>query len=139
MILNTRLLSGIFAKTALLLQLIMVCFLLFSKTVIADDKDAEQQAEKSSQKSSETQVIQAFTSQEDIESDIIKIDDQRKRQIMFAMGVPLLLFIFITVGLGIAMGVFGKDVYVAHMIFAGLSLTLALGHAIVGVVWFWPF
>ena len=107
--------------------------------MIADDKDAEQQAEKSSQKSSETQVIQAFTSQEDIESDIIKIDDQRKRQIMFAMGVPLLLFIFITVGLGIAMGVFGKDVYVAHMIFAGLSLTLALGHAIVGVVWFWPF
>lgn len=139
MILNTRLLSGIFHKTALLLQLIVVCFLLCSKTVIADDKGSDQQTEKSSQKSSETQVIQAFTSQEDIESDIIKIDDQRKRQIMFAMGVPLLLFIFITVGLGIAMGVFGKDVYVAHMIFAGLSLTLALGHAIVGVVWFWPF
>ena len=90
--------------------------------------------------SSESQVIQAFTSQEeDIESNIIKIDDQRKRQIMFAMGVPLLIFIFITVGLGVAMGVFGKDVYIAHMIFAGLSLTLALGHAVVGLVWFWPF
>jgi len=90
--------------------------------------------------SSESQVIQAFTSQEgDIESSIIKIDDQRKRQVMFAMGVPLLIFIFITVGLGIAMGVFGKDVYIAHMVFAGLSLTLALGHAVVGLVWFWPF
>ena len=75
----------------------------------------------------------------DIDSEIIKIDDQRKRQIMFAMGVPLLIFIMITVGLGIAMGVFGKDVYIAHMIFAGLSLTLALGHAVVGLVWFWPF
>ena len=93
-----------------------------------------------STESSESQVIQAFTSQEgDIESDIIKIDDQRKRQVMFAMGVPLLIFIFITVGLGIAMGVFGKDVYIAHMVFAGLSLTLALGHAVVGLVWFWPF
>lgn len=139
MILNTRFLSGIFHKTVLLLQLIVVCFLFFSKTVVADEKVADQQTVESSQKSSESQVIQAFTSQEDIESSIIKIDDQRKRQIMFAMGVPLLLFIFVTVGLGIAMGVFGKDVYVAHMIFAGLSLTLALGHAIVGVVWFWPF
>ena len=89
--------------------------------------------------SKEAQVIQAFTSKEDIESEIIKIDDKRKRQVMFAMGVPLLLFIVITVGLGIAMGIFGKDVYIAHMIFAGLSLTLALGHAIVGIVWFWPF
>lgn len=139
MILNTRFLSGIFHKTVLLLQLIVICFLFFSKTVVADEKVADQQTVESSQKSSESQVIQAFTSQEDIESSIIKIDDQRKRQIMFAMGVPLLLFICITVGLGIAMGVFGKDVYVAHMIFAGLSLTLALGHAIVGVVWFWPF
>lgn len=139
MILNTIFLNRIFHKTALLLQLTILCFLLFPQTVIADEKDSDPQPVESSQKSSETQVIQAFTSQEDIESEIIKIDDQRKRQIMFAMGVPLLLFIFITVGLGIAMGVFGKDVYVAHMIFAGLSLTLALGHAIVGVVWFWPF
>ena len=90
--------------------------------------------------SSDSQVIHAFTSQEnDIESNIIKIDDQRKRQVMFAMGVPLLIFIIITVGLGIAMGVFGADVYIAHMVFAGLSLTLALGHAVVGLVWFWPF
>ena len=106
----------------------------FSTTVIADQK-----VESESTSETESQVIQEFTSKEDIESNIIKIDDQRKRQVMFAMGVPLLLFIVITVALGIAMGVFGKEVYVAHMIFAGLSLTLALGHAIVGMVWFWPF
>ncbi|MDX1812340.1 MAG: hypothetical protein R3240_10360 [Gammaproteobacteria bacterium] len=114
--------------------------LLVPQVVCADsNKPEEQQSAESSQKSGESHVIQAFTSQEDIESEIVKIDDQRKRQIMFAMGVPLLLFIFVTAGLGIAMGVFGKDVYIAHMIFAGLSLTLALGHAVVGVVWFWPF
>ena len=101
---------------------------------LADTQDtAERDVE------SEAQIIQKFTSKDDIESDIVTIDDKRKRQIMFAMGVPLLLFIIITVALGVAMGVFGKDVYVPHMIFAGLSLTLALGHAIVGLVWFWPF
>ena len=89
--------------------------------------------------SSDSHVMQSFASKQDTESNVVKIDDQRKRQVMFAMGVPLLLFIITTVALGIAMGVFGKEVYVAHMIFAGLSLTLALGHAIVGLVWFWPF
>ncbi|WP_455202641.1 hypothetical protein [Kaarinaea lacus] len=107
--------------------------------VSAENEDRKVDVSKSAE-SSESQVIQSFTSQAgDIESDIVKIDDQRKRQIMFAMGVPLLIFIFITVGLGVAMGVFGKDVYIAHMIFAGLSLTLAMGHAVVGLVWFWPF
>ena len=100
---------------------------------------ADSQVEPDSAGESEAQIIQKFTSQESIDSEIVTIDDQRKRQIMFAMGVPLLLFIIITVALGVAMGVFGKDVYIAHMVFAGLSLTLALGHAIVGLVWFWPF
>jgi hypothetical protein len=96
-------------------------------------------AESSGTTESEAQIIQNFTSQENIDSEIIRIDDKRKRQVMFALGVPLLLFIIITVSLGIAMGVFGKDVYIAHMVFAGLSLTLALAHAVVGLVWFWPF
>ena len=100
---------------------------------------SKQSISEQSNPESEAQVIQKFTSQEVFESDIITIEDQTKRQVMFAMGVPLLLFIIITVSLGIAMGVFGKDVYLAHMIFAGLSLTLALGHATVGLVWFWPF
>jgi hypothetical protein len=129
----------IFQKTVILMPMTILCFSMLPQIALASEENIDKQSAELAQKSSETQVIQAFTSQEDIESDIIKIDDQRKRQIMFAMGVPLLLFIFITAGLGIAMGVFGKDVYIAHMIFAGLSLTLALGHAIVGVVWFWPF
>lgn len=129
----------IFLKTIVLLSLSLV-FLPLSVGAESKDTAEQKNAATTSAGSSESQVIQSFTSQVgDIESDIIKIDDQRKRQIMFAMGVPLLIFIFITVGLGIAMGVFGKDVYIAHMIFAGLSLTLALGHAIVGLVWFWPF
>lgn len=87
--------------------------------------------------SDNNQVIQAFTSQE--ESAVEPVEDQTKRLVMFIMGVPLLLLLLITGGLGIAMGVYGKPVFVAHMICAGLTMTLAVAHAIVGVVWFYPF
>lgn len=116
--------------------LVVICL---ASLLIGEASLADASQKPDSDTESEAQVIQKFTSQENIESDIVTIDDKRKRQIMFAMGVPLLLFIIITVVLGVAMGVFGKDVYIPHMIFAGLSLTLALGHAIVGLVWFWPF
>jgi len=120
-------------------KLLLLCLALIPLLGYAEGEAGKDNVNKSAE-STESAVIHAFTTQEgDVESSIIKIDDQRKRQIMFAMGVPLLIFIMITVGLGVAMGVFGKDVYIAHMIFAGLSLTLALGHAVVGLVWFWPF
>jgi len=87
----------------------------------------------------ESQVMHAFTSQEVKDSDIIAIDEKQKRVVMFFLGVPLLILLFATGALGIAMGVYGKQVFVAHMICAGLSMTLALGHAVVGIVWFYPF
>ena len=139
MIRGARSMQSTLLKTIKFTTLTVLCFLLLPSITLADGEQVDRTVVESPNKSNETQVIQAFTSQDDIESNIIKIDDQRKRQIMFAMGVPLLIFILITAGLGIAMGIFGKDVYIAHMIFAGLSLTLALGHAIVGLVWFWPF
>ena len=69
----------------------------------------------------------------------LKLADKKKHLIMFSMGVPLLMFILLTAGLGIAMGMYGKPVYVPHMICAGLSVTLAIAHAVVGIVWFFPF
>jgi uncharacterized protein GlcG (DUF336 family) len=84
-----------------------------------------------------TQVIQAFTSQE--QQGIVSGEDQSKHLIMFVMGVPLLVLLLVTGALGIAMGIYGKQVFIAHMVFAGLSVTLAIAHAIVGIVWFYPF
>jgi len=122
-------------------KLIAVVVTFVACLLIAASANAEQ-AEKDQQThdaTSESQVISAFRSDESPLSDIVRIDDERKHLVMFAMGAPLLILIFITAGLGVAMGIYGKDVYLAHMIFAGLSLTLALAHAVVGVVWFYPF
>jgi len=85
------------------------------------------------------EVMSAFTSGEVEEGEAVAISDQRKRLIMFLMGVPLLLLLIATAVLGVALGVYGKQVFVAHMVCAGLSLTLAMAHAVVGLVWFYPF
>ena len=86
-----------------------------------------------------SEVLSAFNCDQDKPSAIVSIPDKKKRLIMFFMGVPLLVFILLTAALGIAMGMYGKPVYVPHMICAGLSVTLAIAHAVVGIVWFYPF
>ncbi len=84
-------------------------------------------------------VMQEFSNDGSEKSKTVAIEDETKRLVMFILGIPLLMLIIATVALGVAMGVYGKPVFVPHMVCAGLSLTLALGHAVVGIVWFYPF
>ncbi len=84
-------------------------------------------------------VMQAFTEQEQTESDLVKIELEQKRLIMFIMGVFLLVGVIATAGLGIAMVLFGKQVFIAHMIGAGFTVFLAIVHAVTAIVWFFPF
>lgn len=109
---------------------LIVLLTLFAVPVLAD---------KGQNESAGIEVMSAFTTTEVEEGEAVVIPEQKKRLIMFIMGVPLLLLLLATAGLGIAMGVYGKPVYVAHMVCAGLSLTLAMAHAVVGIVWFYPF
>ena|SRR5208283_4144476 len=94
--------------------------------------------EKKEQSGDQAQVMQSFEHQEAAkQSKAMSIE--QKHRIMFLLGAPLLLILLITGGLGIAMGVYGRQVFVLHMILAGLGITLAIVHAIVGLVWFYPF
>jgi hypothetical protein len=85
------------------------------------------------------QVMESFARQAQEAGERKVLSDKTKQVIMFLLGVPLLLFLLITGALGIAMGLYGKQVFVLHMVFAGLTVTLALVHVIVGLVWFYPF
>lgn len=97
-------------------------------------------AEEGAQANNGTQVLEAFDRQQVKRvNQASELSDHKKHLIMFIMGVPLLILLLITGGLGIATGIFGKHVFIAHMIFAGLTVTLALAHVIVGLVWFYPF
>lgn len=96
-------------------------------------------ADEASQGTDSAQIMREFN-QQHIDAERAKsITDKDKQRIMFFLGVTLITLVLITGGLGIAMVVYSKPVFVAHMIFAGLSITLAFVHAIVGIVWFYPF
>jgi hypothetical protein len=100
---------------------------------------SKQQAPQQSSEEVSGSVIRSFATDQSAKSDLVAIQDKTKRLVMFLMGVPLLILLFATAVLGVAMGVYGKQVFVPHMVCAGLSLTLALAHAVVGIVWFYPF
>lgn len=95
-------------------------------------------AQEQSAQPSGTQILQSFEHAE-APAPQVNPEDRTRRWVMFALGAPLLILLLITGSLGIAMGVYGKPVYLAHMVCAGLSVTLAIVHAVVGLVWFRPF
>lgn len=85
------------------------------------------------------EVLRGFTEPPPLDKQGLDAETKQKRQILFLMGIALLICIFTTLSLGIAMALYNKPVFVAHMVFAGISATLALAHAIVAMVWFYPF
>lgn len=66
-------------------------------------------------------------------------EDSSKHKILFIMGVILIILIFITAGLGLAMVMHGKEVFIHHMVFAGATVFLAVAHAVTSIVWFFPY
>ena len=114
---------------------LMVLVMLFIVFAIPAARAAEE-----TRASNGTQVLEAFDRQQvQRVNQASELSDHKKHLIMFLMGVPLLILLLITGGLGIATGVYGKHLFIPHMIFAGLTITLALAHVIVGLVWFYPF
>ena len=96
-------------------------------------------AEEISNADDSAHILQAFHKLHSDEMRDKSVPLREKQQIMFLMGVVLFVLVLITGGLGLAMGLYGKQVYVPHMLFAGLSVSMAIAHAIVGLVWFYPF
>ena len=85
------------------------------------------------------QILEEFGRQQPRAARATTIAEHERQVIMFSIGAALLLLLLSTASVGIAVGVFGKQLFVLHMILAGLTVTLALVHVIVGVVWFFPF
>lgn len=86
-----------------------------------------------------SEVLRGFTDKALVESDAVKIADKKKHQILFIMGAFLLVGVLATAGLGIAMVVYGKQVFIAHMIGAGFTVFLSVAHAVTAMVWFFPY
>lgn len=83
-------------------------------------------------------VITEFTDKE-IDLGPRAISTKEKHSILFLMGSTLLVLVLTTAILGISMALYGKQVFMWHMISAGLTVTLALAHGVAAVVWFFPY
>ena len=112
--------------------LVLMVLFLFAITPASRAADDEQVG-------NSIQLMESFAKQATKVEDTNVFSDHKKHVIMFLMGVPLLILILITGALGVAMVVYGKQVFTMHMIFAGLTVTLALAHVVTGLVWFYPF
>lgn len=83
------------------------------------------------------QVLEEFERAQRARTTVIA--EHERQVIMFSIGAALLLALLSTASVGIAVGVFGKPLFLLHMILAAVTVTLAVVHVIVGVVWFFPF
>jgi hypothetical protein len=115
---------------------ILLALLLLAGAARAQD-DAVPQG--GAEKAPDSQVMHAFTRQDRDDVGAQPVPEKEKHLILFIMGVALLIFLIVTAVLGVAMAVYGKRVFIVHMIFAGFSVTLAIIHSIVAIVWFFPF
>ena len=84
-------------------------------------------------------VMKDFVALEQANREQAELTTQKKHTIMFIMGVALLILLLATAYFGIAMAVMGKPRFIPHMVCAGLSVTLAIAHSVVAMVWFYPF
>lgn len=102
---------------------------------------AQQSSEPSPEQESDSpiSVIESFSDKEQGASEVTEISDKQKHTILFIMGLALLIAVIVTASLGLAMAMHGKQVFVAHMIGAGITVFLSIAHAVVAVVWFFPF
>lgn len=86
------------------------------------------------------QILEEFGRQQPQHAErATSIAEHERQVIMFSIGAVLLILLISTASVGISVAVFGKPLFLLHMILAGLTVTMALVHVIVGLVWFFPF
>jgi len=85
------------------------------------------------------EVMEVFKQDAMEKQAVNELTDNEKHKILFYMGIALLILLCTTAYLGVSMVVFNQEVFVKHMISAGLTVTLGLAHAVVAIVWFFPF
>jgi hypothetical protein len=112
---------------------VVLTSLLLIGSVNAQEQPQPQQGDDS------LQVMQTFNQQAIDDAKSYKLTDDEKHQILFFMGLGLLILLCCTAYLGVSLVVFNKEVFVPHMVAAGLTVTLGLAHAVAAVVWFFPF
>jgi hypothetical protein len=84
-------------------------------------------------------AMQDFNNLHQDETGLLKVSTKERHEILFYMGLGLILGLLVTAGFGLAMVLGGRPLFIWHMLFAGISITLAIAHAVTAMIWFYPF
>lgn len=106
---------------------------------LANAQEAPETPSAAAPRDGSSDVMKDFVALEQANREKSELSTKEKHTIMFIMGVALLILLLATAYFGIAMAVMGKPLFIPHMLCAGLSVTLAIVHSVVAVVWFYPF
>lgn len=115
------------------LMLLLTSLLMMGQTSSVMASDDDQSANNAHS------VLAPFIENEQALGDAVAISDEEKHVILFYMGVLLLILVIVTAVIGLQMAMFGKQLFVQHMISAGFTVFLSLAHAVTAIVWFFPF
>lgn len=84
-------------------------------------------------------AMQGFNDLHQDEVGILKVKLKKKHEILFFMGIGLMVGLLLTVMFGLGMVLDGRQWFLWHMLCAGFSVTLAIAHAVTSIIWFYPF
>ncbi|TPW16831.1 MAG: hypothetical protein FD130_900 [Halothiobacillaceae bacterium] len=121
----------------LLLRVLLVVLCLAPLASLSFTAHGADTADTASPDHNTTTLMGKFTEGEESTQSTVK--DEVKHKILFIMGIALLVLIISTAAVGINMALFGKELFVAHMVLAGATVFLSLAHAVTAIVWFFPF
>jgi hypothetical protein len=124
-------------KARYLLLLLVPLLLSFAQPSLAASDSQQKQDDIGMQR--DLSAMQQFNAVHQDEAGILKVELKKKHEILFFMGIGLLVGLLLTVTFGLGMVLDGKPWFLWHMLSAGFSVTLALAHAVTAIIWFYPF
>lgn len=122
-----------------LVAVFLPMLLLFAAPGLTHAEAAPSQQAQGSSMRQDLSAMQDFNRLHQDEVGLLKVKQEKQHKILFFMGVALLIVLLLTAGFGLSMVFGGRQVFAWHMLFAGISLTLALAHAVTAIIWFYPF
>jgi len=124
-------------KARHLLLFLLPLLVAFAQPSLAATDAKQQQSDIGMQR--DLSAMQQFNALHEDEVGILKVDAKKKHEILFFMGIGLLIGLLLTVTFGLGMVLDNRPWFLWHMLSAGFSVTLALAHAVTSIIWFYPF
>jgi hypothetical protein len=126
-------------KARLLLLALVPLLMSFAQPSLAAGADTQQAKQGADSMQQDLSAMRDFNNMHQDETGLLKVSTKERHEILFFMGIGLIIGLLMTAGFGLGMVLGGRPLFIWHMLFAGISIMLALAHAVTAMIWFYPF